>query len=344
MRPIDFERHFASRYTLEADDTDPVDGHRVLRGRLVPFDAAKRLVEIKNGVPRFVSSDNYADNFGLQWNTFRSTQLDSHSGLNLSAKRLWENTRWRPDQVAGKTVLEVGSGAGRFTEILLAAGATVVSIDYSSAVESNFANNAKRGDVLVAQADLYELPFADESFDFVLCYGVLQHTPDAALAYKKIFDKLRPGGKISIDHYRKFRLPNVWSTPKYIWRHFVKRMPPENLLRLVRGYLRWWFPVDNLIRNVPFGKALLSVVPLPCWNYVGSGLTYAQRKEWAVLDTFDALSAKYDNPLTLKQVEDLVRSEKNAVTEVFFGGTGIVANTEKGVSKPSAATASLTYA
>lgn len=340
MRRIDFERHFASRYTLEAAERDPIDGNRVLRGRLVPFEKAKRPVEIRMGVARFVSSDNYADNFGLQWNTFRSTQLDSHSGLNLSARRLWENTRWKREQLAGKTVLEVGSGAGRFTEILLAAGAIVVSIDYSSAVESNFANNARRGDVLFAQADLYDLPFADESFDFVLCYGVLQHTPDAASAYRKIFDKVRPGGKISIDHYRRFHLPNVWSTPKYIWRPFVKNMPPENLLRLVRGYLRWWFPVDNIIRNVPFGKALLSVVPIPCWNYVGSGLTYEQRREWAVLDTFDALSAKYDNPLTLQQVEELVRSEQNASTEVFFGGTGIVANVVKAVPGRSAAAAS----
>ena len=337
MRRIDFERYFESSYRLEADQEDPLDGDRILRGRLVSFDPTKPPVEIRNGIPRFVSGENYADSFGLQWNTLRSTQLDSHSGLGLSAKRLWSNTRWKPEDLAGKVVLEVGGGAGRFTEVLLAAGAAVVSIDYSSAVESNFANNATLGDVLFAQADLYDLPFADESFDFVLCYGVLQHTPDAALAYRRIFDKLRPGGRISIDHYRKFFLPNIWSTPKYTWRRFVKNMPPENLLRLVRSYLRWWFPVDNLIRNVPYvGKRLLSVVPIPCWNYVGSGLTYAQRKEWAILDTFDALSARYDNPLTLEQVKELVRSEKNASAEAFFGGTGIVANVEKALPKHAA--------
>ena len=33
--------------------------------------------EIINNIPRFVKSDNYANSFGLQWNKFRKTQLDS---------------------------------------------------------------------------------------------------------------------------------------------------------------------------------------------------------------------------------------------------------------------------
>lgn len=123
-------------------------------------------------------------------------------------------------------VLEIGSGAGRFTEHFLAAGAIVVSVDYSFAIDANFANNASQGDALFVQADLYDLPFSDEIFDFVFCYGVLQHTPDPALAYARIVNKLRPGGRIFIDYYRKFFLPNVWSTPKYAMRHFVKSMPP----------------------------------------------------------------------------------------------------------------------
>jgi 16S rRNA A1518/A1519 N6-dimethyltransferase RsmA/KsgA/DIM1 with predicted DNA glycosylase/AP lyase activity len=41
----------------------------------------------------------------------------------------------------GEIVLEVGSGAGRFTEIILKTGATLFSCDYSDAVEANFENN-----------------------------------------------------------------------------------------------------------------------------------------------------------------------------------------------------------
>jgi len=332
MKRSDHDKYFAHRYTLDVHEVDPADAERILRGRLLPLLPGDSTAEIVGGIPRFVPEENYAANFGLQWNTFRSTQLDSRTGLPLSANRFWSNTRWHPDELAGKTVLEVGSGAGRFTEILLGAGACVASVDYSAAIEANHSSNGSSGDALFAQADLYDLPFADASFDFVFCYGVLQHTPDPDLAYRRIFAKLRPGGRLSIDYYRKFHLPNVWATPKYLWRPFVKDMEPARLLRLVQGYLPLWFPVDNAIRHIPrLGPGLLAFVPIPCWNYVGSGLSYAQRKEWAVLDTFDALGAAYDEPRTREEVAMMVASTDNAVVDVFHGGNGVVANVTKAV-------------
>ena len=43
---------------------------------------------IINNIPRFVPKDNYASAFGLQWNTYRTTQLDSFTGVPLSRVRL----------------------------------------------------------------------------------------------------------------------------------------------------------------------------------------------------------------------------------------------------------------
>jgi SAM-dependent methyltransferase len=330
MRLLDHQRYLRHAYSLDVHELDATDASRVVRGCLVPRSPGKADIPIIAGIPRFVPAENYAANFGLQWNTFRSTQLDSRTGLPLSADRFWKNTRWNPADLKDRSVLEIGSGAGRFTEILLGAGARVISVDYSTAIDANLANNGGLGDAFFMQADLYDLPLEDAQFDFVFCYGVLQHTPDPDLAFRRIFAKLRPGGQISIDYYRKFRLPNVWSTPKYFWRPFVKDMAPEKLLRIISGYMPYWFPVDNAIRHIPkLGPALLALVPIPCWNYLGSGLSYAQRKEWAVLDTFDALGAAYDEPKTLEEVEQLVRSPENASTLVFYGSNGVVANVRK---------------
>ena len=43
---------------------------------------------IINGVPRFVSSNNYASAFGLQWNEYAITQLDSYTETNITEDRL----------------------------------------------------------------------------------------------------------------------------------------------------------------------------------------------------------------------------------------------------------------
>lgn len=95
---------------------------------------------INKNIVRFVFKNNYASSFGLQWNEYRTTQLDSHNGLTISRERLTRLLGGSIDVVNGKKVLEAGCGAGRFTEILLAAGAHVWAVDISSAVEANYRN------------------------------------------------------------------------------------------------------------------------------------------------------------------------------------------------------------
>ena len=38
---------------------------------------------VRDGIPRFVPPSTYADGFGLQWKTFRRTQLDSHTETTI---------------------------------------------------------------------------------------------------------------------------------------------------------------------------------------------------------------------------------------------------------------------
>src|SRR5256885_5645773 len=105
---------------------------------------------------------NYADAFGLQWNTFRKTQLDSYCGTNISLRRArrcigpeaWAFLQDHP----GSEVLEAGCGAGRFTEILLATGARVTSLDLSSAVEADQGNIPQYYRHPVVPAEVPRLP------------------------------------------------------------------------------------------------------------------------------------------------------------------------------------------
>ncbi|MFB0902945.1 MAG: methyltransferase domain-containing protein, partial [Nonlabens sp.] len=44
-------------------------------------------------------------------------------------------------------------------------------------------------------ADICDLPFADNEFDFILCNHVLEHIPDDLKAMQEIYRVLKPGGK-----------------------------------------------------------------------------------------------------------------------------------------------------
>jgi len=333
MNKDHFDRYFSERYDLIDPVIDSVmGGEEIISGSLVSKSDSTQSTMIVDGLPRFVEMENYGDNFGIQWNKFSQTQLDSSRGGWVSFDRFWHFTKWQPKELYGKRILEVGSGAGRFTEIMLAAGAEVVSFDLSSAVEANRKTNQEKGDVLFFQGDIYNIPFPDESFDFVFCYGVLQHTPDPEKSFKSIYGKLKPSGKISIDWYMKYSRPNWWSTPKYLWRPITTKMDPKKLLKYVEWYIPLWLPIDTLLKKtiprIPWiGHIILGLVPIPCYNFLDPN--YAQRKQVAIMDTYDALGACYDYPKTLDELKDMVVKYPHQEVDVFCGSNGLVANLTK---------------
>ena len=277
---------------LELRDAQEVDGEIEL-GLLATPDGANEY-PIVNGIVRFVPAENYAGNFGFQWNRFRQTQLDSYTGVPISRKRFFDSTEWLPEEMNGKHVLEVGCGAGRFTEVALSTGATVVSVDYSSAVDVCRENHRSSRNLTVIQGDIYELPFKPGSFDYVFCLGVLQHTPDVKKAFMALPKQLKPGGRLSVDVYRK-RLRSVFFA-KYWLRPFTRNMDENRLLRLVEKWAPRLWPVSLAVGRVPVvGRKLRHIVPVA--NYDGIfPLSRTQLLEWAILDTFDMLSPAHDHP------------------------------------------------
>mgnify|MGYP000048848165 CR=1 FL=1 len=120
--------------------------------------------EIRSNIPRFVNSKtNYTSAFGLQWKKYRKTQLDSYSNTNISRDRLQNACAEYYKLIEEKDfikILEVGCGAGRFTELLLSnKNVELTSVDYSDAVEANFENFSKNKKHTIIQCDINKNPF-----------------------------------------------------------------------------------------------------------------------------------------------------------------------------------------
>jgi SAM-dependent methyltransferase len=194
---VDLLRCPASSGRLKVEAKE-VKGDEIVSGYLIAEDTGQRY-PIVAGVPRFVQSESYAETFGFQWRAFARTQLDSVSGHPISAERFWRATGWKVEEIRDQWVLDVGCGAGRFAEVALGAGARVVAIDASTAVDACCANLSATGSISVIQADLYALPFGRGVFPFVYCLGVLQHTADPCKAIAAIAEVVGPGGRLCVD-------------------------------------------------------------------------------------------------------------------------------------------------
>ncbi len=286
-----------------------------------------RSIPITNGILRFRTGDGYNASFARQWHKFAREQIDAVNGTSLTRDRFLRETEWRLEDLRGELVLEAGCGAGRFTTLLAESGAELVSFDYSTAVDVAAANLGEGSGAIFLQADILDMPFRAGAFDRVFCHGVLQHTPDPAAAFRALDRVLRPGGRISVDVYLKDGKIQPWKA-KYLWRPLTTRIEPERLLAFLEWFIPKWLPLDTAIKRIPFfGRYLGAIVP--CFNYFYTDLGRAERRRWAIMDTFDALAPAYDIPVTLDAVRGWFRAAGYRDFIVREGGNGVVGNGRK---------------
>lgn len=274
---------------------------------------------IVGGVPRFCDADNYTASFGMQWNRFDTTQIDGLGVADaISERRFFTETGWSAEELDGLELLEVGSGAGRFSRVVLEkTRANLHSVDYSSAVEANMrVNGALAPDRFrLAQASIYEMPFPDAAFDKVFCLGVLQHTPDFAASVKALVAKAKRGGEIVVDFYP---IRGWWTKihAKYLLRPITRRMDHNRLLGLIEQNVDWMMRLSDGLHRLGLGVTT-RFLPLVDQRTIPRSLSAKELRETTVLDTFDMFSPEHDHPHRLAAVTQMF---ERAGAEVLFAG------------------------
>jgi SAM-dependent methyltransferase len=117
------------------------------------------------------------------------------------------------DGYRGRSVLEVGCGAGVDLARFAKGGAQVTGVDLSSSAidlaRANFAQQGLEGRFDVADGE--RLPFPDNSFDLVFAHGVVQYTANPQQLVEECHRVLRPGGEAVFQVYNRISWLNALS-------------------------------------------------------------------------------------------------------------------------------------
>jgi SAM-dependent methyltransferase len=117
-------------------------------------------------------------------------------------------------------VLDAGCGPGSLAEEIAKRGHKTTGLDYSLdmvAQASRAAESAGTKRASFIQGDLDSLPFQNNSFDAVICVGVLQYLPDDRISIAELGRVLRPGGIAIVTLPNIFRISNFFD-PIYYFR------------------------------------------------------------------------------------------------------------------------------
>jgi SAM-dependent methyltransferase len=261
-------------------------GEHVAEGWLI---SASNRYPIRRGIPRFVDDEGYSDNFGYQWNRWAKVQFESENvGRPMAGwtRSMFHKITEYEGDLSGQTVLDIGCGPGRFCDIALEQGATVVGLDYSCAIDAAAENLGDHENLLLVQGDALNMPFADGAFDKAFSIGVLHHTPDPYGGVTQAHRVLKPGGDFAIAVYGEGGATYDFPTVTILRKTFKALWPA------LKHYPALWYsygavcsvwPISRLSRlaSLPFRV----VFPIACLPDI----------RWSVLDTFDSVTPSYQS-------------------------------------------------
>jgi len=96
--------------------------------------------------------------------------------------------------------LDAACGTGRHTAYLASLGHEVIGVDTSPEMLARAREKVPEGEFY--EADLHELPLADDSVDLVVCAIALSHVADLGRALAELVRVLRPNGHLVISDSR----------------------------------------------------------------------------------------------------------------------------------------------
>ncbi|WP_026931393.1 class I SAM-dependent methyltransferase [Glycomyces tenuis] len=200
-----------------------------------------------------------------------------------------------------RTVLDVGSGTGRFTPVLADGfAADVTGVEPSERMREIAQAEAAHPDVTYLPGSAAELPVPDASADLALMFLVWHHVPDKAAAAAELARALRPGARLLIATTLSDRLKDL-----LIYRYFPRTKEIDTALFPSRA------ETAELFAEVGFDEAALVEVHHRSSDTLAE---YAERQRMRALSVYEHLTdEEYEEGMAALEADAAAETEPTPV-------------------------------
>lgn len=217
---------------------------------------------------------------------------------------------------ANSIALDLGCGTGRWSKYISSRVKFIEAIDPSEAVFSAAQLLKNNTNIRITQAGVNNIPFEDNSFDFIFSLGVLHHIPDTKGALIKAVDKLKDKGYILL----------------YLYYSLDNRNLPYKLLFYLSNSLRMLISRSPGFIKRPLCDLLAVLVYLPLVSlarfvkmifpskvlYLKLPLAYYCDKSFRIIrnDSLDRFGTPLEQRFSKKQIHEMMTEA--GLSEIVF--------------------------
>jgi ubiquinone/menaquinone biosynthesis C-methylase UbiE len=123
------------------------------------------------------------------------------------------------ENLTNKKVLEIGLGYGTLGQFIASQPCEYYGLDIAEGPVAMMTDRlkfiGKESEAHVRVGSALEIPFSDESFDFVYSIGCLHHTGNIPRGVAEVYRVLRPGGKAVVMLYNRHSFRQMVQVPLY---------------------------------------------------------------------------------------------------------------------------------
>jgi ubiquinone/menaquinone biosynthesis C-methylase UbiE len=178
-----------------------------------------------------------------------------------------------------KKVLEIACGTGRVTNHLrraLPSDAELIATDLNAGMLAVAKHNLGKENIEFKEADAQALPFADNSFDLIVCQFGFMFVPDKPKAFVEAFRVLAPGGKLLFNTWDRLENNEV----SFIVRNIVADALGKAEFYSIPFSMNDKQQLEQLLKDAGFKKISISQV-----SKKGTGVTALEAAKGLLLGT-----------------------------------------------------------